>query len=229
MKVLVVDDDRVLADLLAFTLRREGFEVILAFDGAAAIQKWQAESPDVILLDLNLPKVDGFAVCQRVRAAEDTPIIILTVRDEEEDIVQGLDLGADDYIQKPFSPRQLVARILAVLRRAGKTPTPIVPKVGQFTLDRSRRLLQIDSGTVISLTPLETRLMSQFMIHAGQILATESIIDHVWGVQGADRDMVRQLVRRLRRKLEPDPANPIYIETVSGHGYGMVRPDSQQP
>lgn len=225
MKVLVVDDDRVLADLLAFTLRREGFEVILAFDGAAAVQKWRTESPDVILLDVNLPKIDGFAVCRRIRAVEDTPIIMLTVRDEEEDIVQGLDLGADDYIQKPFSPRQLVARIFAVLRRAGKTMTPTVPKVGNITLDSSRRLLQLGSGTAISLTPLENRLMSQFMIHAGQILSTESIIDHVWGAEGADRDMVRQLVRRLRRKLEPDPANPIYIETVAGHGYGMVRPD----
>lgn len=225
MKVLVVDDDRVLADLLAFTLRREGFEVILAFDGAAAVQKWRTESPDVILLDVNLPKIDGFAVCRRIRAVEDTPIIMLTVRDEEEDIVQGLDLGADDYIQKPFSPRQLVARIFAVLRRAGKTMTPTVPKVGNITLDSSRRLLQLGSGTAISLTPLENRLMSQFMIHAGQILSTESIIDHVWGAEGADRDMVRQLVRRLRRKLEPDPANPVYIETVAGHGYGMVRPD----
>ena len=119
MKALIVDDDRVLADILAFTLRREGFEVVQAFDGEAALERWQAERPDIVVLDVNLPRIDGFAVCRRIRELSDTPIVLLTVRNEEDDIVRGLELGADDYITKPFSPRQLVARALAVLRRAG--------------------------------------------------------------------------------------------------------------
>ncbi|MBN2503309.1 MAG: response regulator, partial [Anaerolineales bacterium] len=111
MKVLVVDDDRVLADVLVFTLRREGFEVIQALDGQVALQRWEADQPDLILLDVNMPKVDGFTVCRQIREQSDVPIILLTVKNEEEDIVGGLDIGADDYITKPFSPRQLVARI----------------------------------------------------------------------------------------------------------------------
>ncbi len=122
MKALVVDDDLALADVVAFTLRRAGFEVITAHDGLTAIDRWQAESPDLILLDLNLPRLDGLNVCQRVRAQDNTPIIILSVRGEEDDIVRGLQLGADDYIVKPFSPRQMVARVEAVLRRSGNVP-----------------------------------------------------------------------------------------------------------
>jgi DNA-binding response OmpR family regulator len=118
MKALVVDDDRVLADLVAFTLRREGFEVTQAYDGQAALDRWVEVEPDLLILDVNLPKVDGFTVCRRVREQADTPIILLTVRGEEDDIVRGLSLGADDYISKPFSPRQLVARAQAILRRA---------------------------------------------------------------------------------------------------------------
>ena len=121
MKVLVVDDDRTLSDLVAFTLRREGYETIQAFDGDAALNRWQADNPDIIILDVNLPKRDGFAVCRAIRQAEDDiPIIMLTVRDEEEDFVKGLGLGADDYVYKPFSPRQLVARVQAIMRRARK-------------------------------------------------------------------------------------------------------------
>ena len=120
MKLLVVDDDRVLADVISFTLRKEGYQVLLAHDGEAAIRRWEIESPDLIVLDVNLPKVDGFSVLQQIRAVTDTPVILLTVRREEDDIVYGLELGADDYISKPFSPRQLVARIQAVLRRTGK-------------------------------------------------------------------------------------------------------------
>ena len=143
MKALVVDDDRVLADVLAFTLRREGFEVSRAFDGQAALERWAEEQPDLIVLDVNLPKLDGFAVCQRIRQQANTPIILLTVREEEDDIVHGLELGADDYITKPFSPRQLIARAQAVLRRAGKLVAPAIRRVGQLTLDPNRREMYI--------------------------------------------------------------------------------------
>jgi DNA-binding response OmpR family regulator len=226
MKAVIVDDDRVLADLIAFTLRREGYQVILAYDGETALQQWRAQQPDIIVLDLNLPKVDGFVVCRRIRAEEDTPIIMLTVRDEEDDIVHGLELGADDYVQKPFSPRQLVARVQAVLRRAGKSPAPPVHQVGELTLDNSRRELRIGRSKTIYLTPLENRLLRYLMANTGHILTNEAIIGQVWGPAGGDRDTLRQLVRRLRRKIEPDPAQPSYIETVPGLGYGLIDPES---
>ena len=224
MKILVIDDDRVLADLVAFALRREGFQVIQAHDGEAALRRWAGEQPDLIVLDVNLPRLDGFSVCQQIRQQSNIPIILLTVRGEEDDIVHGLQLGADDYVTKPFSPRQLVARVQAVLRRAGKTPVTSIRRVGPLVLDPSRREISIGGAEPITLTALETRLLDYLMLNSGQILTTGAIIDHVWGPEGGDRDMLRQLVRRLRIKVEPDPANPIYIETVSGLGYGLAPP-----
>ena len=225
MKALVIDDDRVLADLVAFTLRREGFQVVQGYDGEAALQSWAKEQPDIILLDVNLPKLDGFAVCRRIREQADTPIILLTVRGEEDDIVRGLELGADDYISKPFSPRQLVARAQAVLRRAGKASTPAIRQAGELVMDPSRRELRISQGRPILLTPLESRLLDYLMVNAGHVLTTEALIDHVWGPEGGDRDMLRQLVRRLRSKVaQPDPTRPGYIETVPGLGYGLTLP-----
>jgi DNA-binding response OmpR family regulator len=221
MKALIVDDDRVLGDLVAFTLRREGFEIIQAYDGEAALQRWHESQPDLIVLDVNLPKLDGFTVCRRIREQSDTPIILLTVRGEEDDIVRGLELGADDYIAKPFSPRQLVARAQAILRRAGKTAAPALRQVAGLTLDPNRREVYIEQGEAINLTPLECRLLDYLMLNAGQIVTAEAIIAQVWGVEGGDRDMLRQLVRRLRSKIEPDPAQPVYIETVPSLGYGL--------
>ena len=235
MKALIVDDDRVLADVLAFTLRREGFQVILAYDGEAALRCWVEEEPDLIVLDVNMPRLDGFSVCRRIRERSDTPIILLTVRSEEDDIVHGLELGADDYIPKPFSPRQLVARAHAVLRRAGRTTTPAALQVGELLLDPSRRELRMGDGAPISLTPLESRLLEYLVLNAGHVLTAEAIITHVWGAEGGDRDMLRQLVHRLRGKFiqargagaaKPDPACYAYIETVPGLGYGLVVPTS---
>jgi DNA-binding response OmpR family regulator len=232
MKALVVDDDRVLNDLVAFALRREGFDLVQAYDGEAALRRYAEEQPDLVVLDLNLPKLDGFAVCRRIRSQADplsggipTAIIMLTVRSDEDDLVHGLELGADDYIAKPFSPRQLVARAQAVLRRTGKAPAPVLRQAGQLTLDPSRREVRVahlsEEGSPVALTPLESRLLDYLMANAGRVLTTESIIDHVWGPEGGDRDMVRQLVRRLRAKIEPDPTRPTYIETVAGLGYGL--------
>ncbi|GAB4536190.1 MAG: response regulator transcription factor [Anaerolineae bacterium] len=236
MKVLIVDDDRVLADVLAFTMRREGFEVSRAFDGQSALERWVEVQPDLIILDVNLPRLDGFTVCQRIREQANTPIILLTVRDEEDDIVHGLELGADDYITKPFSPRQLVARARSVLRRIGRIPAPAVRQVGDLILDPARREMRIGEGQVITLTPLESRLLDYLMLNAGHVLTAHAIIDHVWGAEGADRDMLRQLVHRLRGKLmeaasfqqegevaETDrPAEFVRIETIPGLGYGLV-------
>jgi DNA-binding response OmpR family regulator len=225
MKALVVDDDRVLADILAFALRREGFQVLLAHDGEAALHQWAAENPDLLLLDVNLPKIDGFTVCRRIREQADTPILLLTVRETEDDIVHGLGLGADDYITKPFSPRQLVARAHAVLRRAGNLSTPGERRVGQVSLDPARREVRLGAAEAISLTPLESRLLDYLMLNAGHVLTTEAIIEHVWGATSGDRDVLRQLVRRLRAKIEPDSTHPIYIETIPGLGYGFIKPD----
>lgn len=226
MKVLIVDDDRTLSDLVAFTLRREGYETIQVYDGEAALLRWQQDQPDLLILDVNLPKRDGFSVCRTIRQQQDDiPIIMLTVRDEEDDMVEGLQIGADDYIYKPFSPRQLVARLQAVLRRAGKAQATAVRQAKNLSLDTSRREVRIGTEPPIALTALESRLLDYLMANAGQVLPNETIIDHVWGIEGGDRDMLRQLVRRLRGKIEPNPANPLYIETIPGLGYGFSRSD----
>lgn len=232
MKALVVDDDRVLADLVAFTLRREGFQVIQAQDGASALQRWSEEQPDIVILDVNLPKVvpvlDGFTVCQRIREVSDVPIILLTVREDEDDIIHGFKAGADDYIHKPFSPRQLVARVGALLRRSSRVTSPAILQCGDLSLDPSRREVGLGDGKTAPLTALESRLLEYFMLHMGHILSMQDLIDHIWGPGGGDRDMLRQLVRRLRSKIEPDPTRPTYIETVSGYGYGLRRPAGRE-
>lgn len=225
MKALVVDDDKVLADLVTFALRREGFEVVQAQDGESALQRWEQEKPDIVILDVNLPKtvpaLDGFTVLRRIREKSDTPIIMLTVRGEEDDIVHGLKIGADDYVVKPFSPRQFTARVQAVLRRATPGSGPGLMEVGDLSLDTDRREVKIRGEAIASLTALENRLLEYMMLYAGHILTIPDLIDHIWGPGGGDRDMLRQLVRRLRVKIEPDPSHPILIETVPGKGYGL--------
>jgi DNA-binding response OmpR family regulator len=225
MKALVVDDDRVLADLVAFTLRREGFQILQAYDGENALRLWKEENPDLVLLDVNLPKtvpaLDGFGVCQRIRAVSDVPIILLTVRSDEEDIIFGLKAGADDYINKPFSPRQLVARVQAIMRRAGKAKSSVNLQAGDLWFEAERREARVLDGPPIPLTALEARLLQYLLLHAGHMLSYQDLIDHVWGPGGGDRDMLRQLIRRLRAKIEPDPSNPSYIDTLAGYGYGL--------
>ncbi len=223
MKALIVDDDLALADVVAFTLGRAGFETILAHDGQAALERWRAEAPDVIILDLNLPKLDGFAVCRRIRAEDDTPIVMLTVRNEDDDVVHGLNLGADDYVVKPFSPRQVVARVEAVLRRSGAplvAPGPIA--VNDLVLNVARLELCRGEKVLATLTRLEARLLEILMSNCGQVLTTERLIEYVWGASGGDRSMLKQLVYRLRRKVERDPSQPQYLETVPGVGYSFV-------
>lgn len=225
MKSLIIEDDRVLADLISFTLRREGYQVRIAYDGETGLSIWRSFHPDIIVLDLNLPKMDGFMVCERIRAEDDTPIIMLTVRSEEDDIIRGLTVGADDYVLKPFSPRQLVARMQSVLRRSGKSHTPSTYTAGDLVLNSSRRELQIDRS-VIYLTSLEERLLRYLMINKGHILTHEAIISHVWGAEGGDRDMLRQLVKRLRRKIEIIPEQTVFIENIAGQGYGLIIQES---
>ncbi|PKO05151.1 MAG: DNA-binding response regulator [Chloroflexi bacterium HGW-Chloroflexi-3] len=221
MKVLIVDDDRTLADFLAFTFKREGFEVILAEDGDSAYRRWQDANPDLIILDVNLPKEDGFKICKRIREQSDIPIILLTVRSDEEDILGGFHLGADDYITKPFSPRQLIARVKAVLRRSKKKSPTTVREWGNISLFINRHELKIGEYAAIQLSGLELRLMDCLMINVGQIVTPEIIIDHVWGPNAGDMDMVRQLIHRLRVKIDTQFPNQISIENVPGLGYEL--------
>lgn len=223
MKALVIDDDRVLADVIAFTLRREGCEVIQAYDGISGIERWENEQPDLVILDVNMPKMDGFEVCRRIRSKGDTPIILLTVRGEEDDIVYGLEIGADDYIVKPFSPRQLVARFKAIMRRSGESMHPSVFHHGDLIFEPDKRKVLIASKSQeVNLTPLENRLLESLVVNAGQVLTYEMIINDVWGPAAGDRDMIRQLVHRLRIKIEADPSNPVHLQTYPGLGYGFI-------
>ncbi|MCI0398922.1 MAG: response regulator transcription factor [Chloroflexi bacterium] len=224
MKILIVEDDLALSDVLAFTLRRAGYEVVMAYDGLAALQVWQEQAPDLIVLDLNLPKLDGLAVCRQIRSQAQTPIIILSVRGGDEAVVQGLELGADDYVVKPFSPNQLVARVRAVLRRAGVTLTSGPLETTTLTLDRSRLEVHRTGLAPVRLTPLEARLLEVLMLNAGQVVSTEELIGIAWGAEGGDRTMLKQLVYRLRNKLEPNPSQPTYIETIPGVGYVLAEP-----
>ena len=180
--------------------------------------------PDLVVLDIKLPGMDGLTLCKRIRAGRNTPVIILSVQGADEDIVTGLEIGADDYLAKPFSPTQLVARVRAVLRRAGMTPVPSTLVAGELSLDIARREVQHAAQVeAISLTQLETRLLEVLMLNKGQVLPTDALIGHVWGVDGGDRVMMlKQLIHRLRQKIEPDPAHPIYLENVPGVGYALM-------
>lgn len=221
MRVLLVEDDLALSDVVAFTLRRAGYEVTVAYDGLAALEAFDAVAPDLLLLDLNLPRLDGLGVCRRVRAAGETPIIILSVRGEDEAVVRGLEMGADDYMVKPFSPTQLVARIRAVMRRTGVQPTPSILEAGGLSLDRSRGEAKLGDQPPVRLTGLELKLLEALMREPGRVLSADALIAAVWGPEGGDRAMLKQLVYRLRAKIEDDAAQPGFIETVPGIGYAF--------
>jgi DNA-binding response OmpR family regulator len=223
MKALIVEDDAVLADVMSFTLRRAGFEVAHAPDGTTGRDMWQSEDPAIIILDVELPGVDGFTLCGEIRSCSSVPIIMVTVRDSDSEIVRGLELGADDYITKPFSPAQFVARVQAVMRRANdRMVVPQQISAGKFRLDGHFRRLDIQGYESVTLTALESRLMEALMINAGQVLTINALISYIWNPFGGDRAMLKQLVYRLRRKIEPEGANPPYIQTIPGVGYTLV-------
>jgi len=220
MKILLVEDDLALSDVVSFTLRRAGFEVIPVYDGAAALTARESTQPALVVLDLNLPKQDGFTVCRQIRSQSQTPIIILSVRGGDDAVVRALELGADDYIVKPFSPAQLVARVRAVLRRAGAGVAGGQLEHKGWVLDPLRHEVRGREGKSLHLTPLETRLLEALMLNAGQVLTAETLIQAVWGAEGASRTMLKQLVYRLRAKLETIGAGDV-IETVPGVGYAF--------
>ena len=221
MKILVADDDQDLLELVAFSLAQCGFLVLKAQDGEHALRIFANESPDLLILDINMPGLSGFQVCEVVRRKSRVPVMMLTVRGEEEDLVQALELGADDYLNKPFSPRTLLARVKALLRRAGiESRAPI--NVGRLNLDVLEHTLQIGAQPVIRLTKLELRLLQSLLANAGRTVSSDRLLDHVWGHRGAgDRQLLKQLVHRVRQKIERDPSNPEILETVPVAGYRL--------
>jgi DNA-binding response OmpR family regulator len=220
VKILVADDDLELAGLIGFALRQAAYVVIEAPDGPSAWESFERERPDLVILDVNMPRLTGFDVLRRIRSAgHTTPVMMLTVRSAEEDQVQALDLGADDYLVKPFSPRTLLARVRALLRRSGFERASVVRR-GEVQLDVSSQSVRIGDGPPVRLTALEFRLLQLLLANAGTPLPAERLTYHVWGLKGrGDRQLLKQLVHRLRQKLETDPTRPSRLETVGGVGY----------
>lgn len=221
MKVLVADDDADLRELIAFTLTQAGYFVIKAGDGPAAVRHFQAESPDLVVLDINMPGLSGFQVCEAIRRDSRVPVMMLTVRGEEEDLVRALGLGADDFLTKPFSPRTLLARVAALLRRAGMdAAAPLA--AGRVLLDLGEHTVAIDAGAAVRLTPLELRLLQMLVANAGRTVSSERLLVQVWGHKsGGDRQLLKQLVHRLRQKIEADPAAPALLRTAAA-GYKLI-------
>jgi DNA-binding response OmpR family regulator len=221
MKILIVDDDLELRELIGFALRQAGYLVVAAADGAEALVIFEREQPDLLILDVNLPKLSGLEVCRHIRDVATTPIMMLTVRSSEEDQVQGLDMGADDYLTKPFSPRTLLARVRALLRRA-EIDRPSPQTAGGLALDVEGQAVQVRGSAPIRLTKLEFRLLQYLLANAGHTITVERLTTHVWGYRGlGDRQMLKQLVHRLRQKIETSPSEPQYLMTVAGVGYTL--------
>lgn len=223
-RILVVDDDQRLADLVRRYLEIEGYAVLVAHDGRKALELIRGRQPDLVLLDLMLPGVDGWDICRIVRAESDTPVILVTARSTEEDTLLGLDLGADDYITKPFSPREVVARVRAVLRRAAATTSeqPAVFSIGKLAVDTRRHTVELD-GEPIPVTPRELAVLATLAAEPGRAFTRQALVAEAFGY---DHDVMARTVdahvRSLRRKLGDDPADPTYIETVYGIGYRMI-------
>jgi DNA-binding response OmpR family regulator len=221
MKTLVADDDADLRELIAFTLAQAGHLVVRAADGPAALRTFATESPDLVVLDINMPGMTGFQVCEAIRARSRVPVIMLTVRGEEEDLVRALGLGADDYLTKPFSPRTLLARIQALLRRAGvESNAPLA--AGRVRLDVEEHTATIGTAQPVRLTRLELRLLQMLLANAGRAVSSERLLAQVWGHRSSgDRQLLKQLVHRLRQKIEADPAAPALLRTAAA-GYKLI-------
>jgi two-component system, OmpR family, alkaline phosphatase synthesis response regulator PhoP len=224
--ILVVDDEPKIVKLTRDYLEKDGFRVISAGDGAAALSLARHERPDLVILDIMLPSLDGWEVCRSLRRETGVPIIMLTARSEESDQVVGLELGADDYVTKPFSPRALVARVRALLRRAkGQVEPPSVLRVGDLEIDLAAHRVQL-AGEEVHLTPNEFKLLEVLAGHPGQLFSREHLVDHLHGASFDSFDRsIDSHIKNLRRKLETGPGRPRLIETVYGAGYRFAGPD----
>ena len=220
-RVLVIEDEESFRDALKFMLSREGFDVILAPNGAEGMKLFDAMNPDLVLLDLMLPEVSGTDVCKYIRTKSNTPVIMLTAKDTEIDKVVGLELGADDYVTKPFSTRELLARIKAVLRRGGEMENDFVGavEVGPIRMDVERHVLSVN-GESVAMPLKEFELLEFLMRNSGRVLTRGQLMDRVWGSNYVgDGKTLDVHVKRIRSKIEPDPANPVHLTTVRGLGY----------
>jgi DNA-binding response OmpR family regulator len=219
MKVLLVDDDLDLLTVTGFALQQAGFLVVTAPDGPAALEVFRREQPDVAVLDINMPRMNGFELAQKLREKSRIPVLMLTARSEEEDVVKALSLGADDYLTKPFSPKILLARVKALLRRAGREVTDAAAS-GTLSLDANELTLHGLPRGPVRLTPLESRFLQLLLAHANRTVNAERLLVHVWGNRaGGNRQLLKQLVHRLRQKVEVDPAAPTLIRTMPNAGY----------
>jgi len=229
MRILIVDDDPPTVKWTSFLLRDEGYEVITADNGRAALEMVERYSPDLIILDVMMPQIDGLEVCRRIRQTMDVPIIILSAKGETADKVTGLQLGADDYLAKPFEPAELLARIKAVLRRSevfsavGDTKSQVA--VGGVRLDPVNNRVILPEGREVDLTPIEFRLLHVLMRNAGRVLNHDYLLANAWGYDYEGySNQIAVYMRRLRAKIEKDPANPEYLITVRGLGYKFEKP-----
>jgi DNA-binding response OmpR family regulator len=222
VKVLIADDDRDLLNLIAFTLTQEGHVVVKAIDGQVAIHAFEQEGPDIVILDINMPGASGFEVCRAIRQKSQVPILMLTARGAEEDLVKALEIGADDYMTKPFSPRTLLARIKALMRRAGvDSSAPLT--MGRLALDVEEHTARVGDQAPVRLTKLELRLLQMLLANAGRTVNSDRLLMQVWGHRNSgDRQLLKQLVHRLRQKIEVDPAVPQLLQTSAGTGYKLV-------
>jgi DNA-binding response OmpR family regulator len=224
-KILVVDDEERMVRFIRLNLEHDGFRVIEAFNGNQAINKARSNLPDLVLLDVMMPDLDGFEVLRVLREVSSVPVIMLTAKGEEEDRVRGLELGADDYITKPFSPRELVSRVRAVLRRtetATATTHGLIEVDDRLKIDFDRREVWVD-GKLVKLRPTEYRLLYHLVQNAGWVITHDQLLAKVWGYEYRDEPhYVRLYINYLRKKLEEDPANPKYILTERGIGYRFV-------
>jgi two-component system response regulator RegX3 len=223
-RVLVVEDEESISDPLSYLLRQEGFEVAVATTGPDALAEFDRSGADIVLLDLMLPGLSGTEVCRALRARSSVPVIMLTARDSEIDKVVGLELGADDYVTKPFSARELVARVRAVLRRRGSEPEEVSPaalEAGPVRMDVERHVVTVD-GHSVQLPLKEFELLEMLLRNAGRVLTRGQLIDRVWGADYVgDTKTLDVHVKRLRAKIEPDPAAPQHLLTVRGLGYKL--------
>jgi len=233
-KILVVDDEKPISDIVKFNLEKEGYEVVVAFDGEEAIEKVEEENPDLIVLDLMLPKMDGLEVCREVRKTHDMPIIMVTAKDQEIDKVLGLEMGADDYVTKPFSNRELAARVKANLRRqstaqtSGSEQENTDIEVGNLTVHPEAYIIS-KNGETVELTHREFELLHYLARHLGQVMTREHLLETVWGYDYfGDVRTVDVTVRRLREKIEDNPSHPNYLVTRRGVGYYLRDSEKQE-
>lgn len=221
-KILIIDDDEQLVEAVKLYLNRLGYEVSTAGDGREGLQTMYLDRPDLIVLDIMMPVMDGWETCERIREVSNVPIVMLTARGQEADLVKGLRMGADDYVMKPFSLREFEARVQAVLRRAAWVPAADVPVTysdGHLTVSLPERRVLVD-GENVEMTPTEYRLLAYLVQNAGQVLTYRQLLEKVWGWEyTGDIDYVRVYVWRLRKKIESDSSNPRYILTEHGVGY----------